>query len=77
MSANPPETNEAVAASSVEFTRTVDVMPAEDLQHEIDTKVDVQAMHDTLMQQGVAKFVKPQRALLALIARKRAELLDH
>ena len=74
---NPPETNEAVAASSVEFTRTVDVMPAEDLQHEIDTKVDVQAMHDTLMQQGVAKFVKPQRALLALIARKRAELLDH
>ena len=74
---NPPETNEAVAASSVEFTRTVDVMPAEDLQHEIDTKVDVQAMHDTLMQQGVAKFVKPQRALLALIARKRAELLGH
>ncbi|MDE0866819.1 MAG: transaldolase [Rubripirellula sp.] len=74
---NPPETNEAVAASSVEFTRTVDVMPAEDLQHEIDTKVDVQAMHDTLMQQGVAKFVKPQRALLALIARKRAELSGH
>ena len=74
---NPPETNEAVAASSVEFTRTVDVMPAEDLQHEIDTKVDVQAMHDTLMQQGVAKFVKPQRALLALIARKRGELLGH
>jgi len=71
---NPPETNEAVAASGMEFTRTVDIMPAEELQQEIDDKIDVSSMHDTLMQQGVAKFVKPQRALLALIARKRTDV---
>ncbi len=38
-------------------------------------KVDVTAMHRQLMAEGVDKFVKPQRALLDLIAQKRKELL--
>ena len=71
---NPPETNEAIATSSIEFGRTVDVMPTREIQHEIDTKVDMQVMHEVLMKQGVEKFVKPQRALLSLIAKKRSEL---
>ena len=71
---NPPETNAAVASSDIEFCRTVDVMPTLEIQQEIDSKVDMQTMHDVLMKQGVAKFVKPQRALLSLIARKRGEL---
>jgi transaldolase len=49
-------------------------MPTREIQHEIDTKVDMQVMHEVLMKQGVEKFVKPQRALLSLIAKKRSEL---
>lgn len=71
---NPPETNEAIATSDIEFGRTVDIMPTLEIQHDIDTKVDMQAMHEVLMKQGVEKFVKPQRALLSLIAEKRGDL---
>ncbi|MDB4624866.1 hypothetical protein OAE21_02210 [Rubripirellula sp.] len=74
---NPPETNEAVASSGIEFGRTVDIMPTVEIQQETDTKVDMQAMHDVLMKQGVEKFVKPQRALLSLIAKKRSELTQN
>lgn len=71
---NPPETNEAVVESGIEFTRTVDQMPAQSVQDEIDAALDIDHMHDTLMTEGVDKFVKPQRALLDLIAQKRKEL---
>jgi transaldolase len=71
---NPPETNGAIAESDVRFVRTVDQMPSAAIQSEIDAKVDATDMHQVLMQEGVDKFVKPQRALLELIAEKRAEL---
>jgi transaldolase len=71
---NPPATNEAVADSGVEFKRTVDQMPDDAITAEIDAKLDVQAMHDLLMAEGIDKFVKPQRALLELIAQKRRDL---
>lgn len=71
---NPPQTNQAVAESGVTFTKTVDQLPAQAIQDEIDSKIDVAAMRDQLMREGVAKFVKPQRALLSLIAEKRASL---
>ncbi|QEG40585.1 transaldolase family protein [Roseimaritima ulvae] len=71
---NPPETNQAIADSDVQFTRTVDEMPPQAVQQEIDEKVDVQAMYDQLMAEGIDKFVKPQRALLQIIAEKRASL---
>jgi transaldolase len=68
---NPPATNDAVAASGLVFTRTVDQMPAADVLAEIDAKVDVQKMEDQLMREGVAKFADPQKALLKLLAGKR------
>ena len=71
---NPPATNEAVANSDVQFTRQVDQLPAASVIEEIESKVDSKKLHDVLMSEGVAKFVKPQRALLALIAEKRQEL---
>ncbi|MEM8669492.1 MAG: transaldolase family protein [Planctomycetota bacterium] len=71
---NPPETNAAVAESGLTFKRQVDQMPDSSIQNEIDEKVDVAAMHQALMEEGVDKFVKPQRALLDLIAEKRKEL---
>ena len=37
---------------------------------EIDEKVDMQQMEETLMGEGLAKFADPQKALLKLIAQK-------
>ncbi len=71
---NPPKTNEAVAQSDLTFSRTVDDMPPQDVLDEIDADVDSAKMHDFLMAEGIDKFAKPQRALLALIADKRKEL---
>jgi transaldolase len=41
---------------------------------EIDRLVDVDQMEATLMREGIAKFADPQKDLLQLIARKRAQL---
>lgn len=68
---NPPATNDAIAASSQSFTRQVDVLPNEDTLRQIDEKLDVGAMHEVLMREGIEKFATPQKALLALIASKR------
>ena len=71
---NPPATNEAVASSGLTFSRTVDDMPSAAVQKEIDDQLDTAAMQRQLMEEGVAKFVKPQRALLDLVAEKRKQL---
>lgn len=71
---NPPETNEAVAKSNVTFTRTVDQMPPQAVQDEIDKALDIMDMHKVLMEEGVSKFVKPQRSLLKVVADKRKSL---
>ena len=71
---NPPATNEAVASSGLEFRRTVDEMPPDDLLAEIDAKIDVAKMEEQLMREGVVKFADPQKALLKLIAEKRRSL---
>ncbi len=72
---NPPETNEAVAESDLTFDRQVDQLPRPAVQEEIDAKVDIDAMHRVLMEEGVEKFAKPQKALIELIAEKRKALV--
>ena len=74
---NPPRTNDAVQASGKTYKRTVDQMPDVDVLAEIDQKVDVQHMHDTLMREGIEKFANPQKALLALVAEKRLAAATH
>lgn len=71
---NPPATNAAVEASGQSFTRQVDVLPPQDVLAEIDAKVDMQKLEETLMREGLAKFADPHKALIQLIAKKRAEL---
>ncbi|TWT99996.1 Transaldolase [Botrimarina colliarenosi] len=71
---NPPATNDAAQASGVTFMRRVDEMPSPAVLTAIDATVDFNALHDTLMREGVQKFADPQKALLAAIAAKRAEL---
>jgi transaldolase len=55
------------------FTRRIDQMPPPEVVREIDDKVDMAALERELMAEGIQKFVEPQRALLGLVARKRAE----
>lgn len=73
---NPPATNDAVQESGLEFKRTVDQMPSDAVLAEIDEKVDMEHLEETLMSEGIAKFAAPQKALLELIAAKRKELAN-
>ena len=49
-------------------------MPPKAVLDEIDAKVSMQKLEETLMQEGLSKFADPQHALLALIASKRQQL---
>jgi transaldolase len=71
---NPPATNAAVAASTQTFTRQVDVLPSAEILAEIDRVVSPEHLEKTLMDEGIAKFADPQKALLKLIHDKRAAL---
>jgi transaldolase len=71
---NPPATNDAVQASGRTFTRQIDQLPSEDVLAEIEQKVDMHHLEETLMAEGVKKFADPQKTLLARIAGKRKEL---
>lgn len=71
---NPPATNDAIEASGVTFQREIDKLPPADVLAEIDAKVDPAKLEDTLMSEGIQKFADPQKALLKLIANKRAAL---
>lgn len=69
---NPPKTNADVEKSGRTFTRMVDQFPPADVVAEIEKKVDVAKLEEVLMREGLQKFADPQKALLALIAKKRA-----
>lgn len=71
---NPPATNTAVEKLRKTYRRTVDEMPAAEIQQEIDAKVDFARMEEVLMDEGLKKFADPQKALIELIARKRMAL---
>jgi transaldolase len=71
---NPPATNHAVQQSGRTFTRQVDKLPPPEVLRELDEKVDMKHLEDTLMEEGLRKFADPQHALLKLITEKRASL---
>jgi transaldolase len=71
---NPPATNGAVQKSGRTFTRTIERLPDPSVLAEIDRVVDMDHLEKTLMDEGIKKFADPQKALLKLIAQKRAAL---
>jgi len=71
---NPPGTNKAVQESGQTFTSQVDVMPGEAVLKEIDEKVDMKKLEETLMAEGLSKFADPFKGLIKLIATKRAKV---
>jgi transaldolase len=72
---NPPATNDAVAKLNKTYSRNIDKMPAKNVLDDIDKKVDVKKLEDTLMDEGTAKFADPHKALLKLIKEKRGALV--
>jgi transaldolase len=71
---NPPATNAAVQKSGRRIKRHIDEMPPKEVLDEIDAKVDMQKLEETLMHEALIKFAEPQKALLKLIASKRQQL---
>jgi transaldolase len=72
---NPPGTNAAVEAKTgLTFTRQVDVLPPAEVLADIDAKVDMVHLEETLMREGLEKFADPQKGLLKLIGEKRKQL---
>ncbi len=72
---NPPATNAAVQKlQGKTYNRMVDILPANDILAEIDTKVDMAHLESTLMEEGLKKFADPQKGLIALIGEKRSQL---
>ena len=71
---NPPATNDAVQASGRTLTRQIDCLPPADVLAEIDDKVEPSHLEETLMEEGIRKFANPHKALIAMIAEKRAAL---
>ncbi len=71
---NPPATNDAVEAGGKTYTRMVDKLPPAAVVSEIASKVDQGKLEKVLMEEGLAKFADPQKALLALIQKKRGTL---
>jgi transaldolase len=69
---NPPATNEAVEASGRSITRQVDILPPRAVLEEIDQRVDMDRLEETLVREGIIKFADPHKKLLALIAERRA-----
>ena len=69
---NPPATNDAVQRLGKSYSRNVDRLPPAEVLNEIDQKLDMVELEQTLLAEGVTKFVDPQKALLGLIAQKRA-----
>jgi transaldolase len=67
---NPPETNEAVAASGRSFTAQIRTLPPAAVLEAIDKHVDFQKLEDFLMADGLKKFADPQKNLLELISSK-------
>jgi transaldolase len=71
---NPPATNDAAERSGKVYSRQVDRLPPQTVLNEIDQKVDMAKLEQVLVEEGIAKFVNPQKALLQLIAEKRQQI---
>jgi transaldolase len=69
---NPPATNDAVQRLNKTYVRKIDEMPGRSVLNEIEEKVDVVELERVLMNEGTSKFAQAQKALLRLIAGKRA-----
>lgn len=71
---NPPATNDWIDSNNRHYTRQVDQLPPQDVLNEIQQKVDMRKLEEVLMEEGIAKFADPQKALEKSIGDRRAKL---
>jgi len=71
---NPPATNDAVAASGIQFTSQIEEPVPAAVAADIEKHVDMQHLEKVLMEEGLQKFADPQKALLELISKLREKL---
>jgi transaldolase len=71
---NPSATNEAVEQTSKSYARHIDETPSSSVDGEIEKKVDMASLERVILEEGVQKFIEPQKAWLRLIADKRASI---
>ncbi|BAM04205.1 transaldolase family protein [Phycisphaera mikurensis] len=71
---NPPETFDALESLGKSYEANATQLPPQHVVDEINQKVDIQKLEDTLMREGTAKFADPHKKLLASIQEKRAAL---
>ena len=71
---NPPATNDTVQRRNDPYVRNIDHTPPAAVLNEIEQKVDMVELERVLMSEGTSKFAEAQKALLRLIAGKRALL---
>ena len=69
---NPPKTNDQVQESGKTFDKQIDQWPPAEVLDELKAKVDYEQLEKVLMEEGIAKFADPQKALLKLIESKKA-----
>lgn len=72
---NPPSLNQVINDSGKQYAPTIHELPDENVLDEIDQLIDFTKLEQVLMQEGLAKFADPQKALLKLISEKRHTLL--
>jgi transaldolase len=70
---NPPETLAALEQNSVEFSHTLKAEPPRAVVNAA-AQIDWKKLEQDLLQEGIKKFVDPQKELLALIETKRKSL---
>jgi transaldolase len=71
---NPAATNDAVQRRNEPYVRNIDHTQTAAVLNEIEQKVDMVELERVLMSEGTSKFAEAQKALLRLIAGKRALL---
>ena len=71
---NPPATNDAVSSSGHSFEATLGAPPETEVVNEIRRQVNFHALQETLLEEGIRKFVDPHKSLLGLIREKRMAL---
>ena len=69
---NPPATNDAVQRLDRTYVRKIDQISGRSVLDEIEQKVNAVELEGVLMNEGTTKFAEAQKALLRIIAGKRA-----
>jgi transaldolase len=73
---NPPATNAALDEIGRTYKPQSRTLPDQAILDEMEQKVDIQKLEDTLMAEGTAKFADPHKQLIQTIADKRSRLAE-